>query len=105
MRLIVVTIIFLIVGLSGCKKDYGGYKSQDFVGTWTLRALLEDKNGNEFDSVDIIQHVPKSAQIEMRLSGNGKVQHWNNGDNYLNGTWFLTEKPNKDDDIQLIFLR
>lgn len=87
-----------------CKKDYRGIKSSDIAGTWYLRAILNDKNNNGFDSADIIQTIPVTANFYLVLNLNGKSEYWNKSDNFLNGYWFLTEKPNHRDTIQWLLL-
>lgn len=94
-------LLYVLMVLSiSCKKNgkfYGGYQTRDFTGTWVLRAKLLDHKQNGFDSSDITQHIPASADLQMRMFENGNIEHWNRTDLYLTGKWAVTERVSAGD--------
>lgn len=89
----------------GAGKDYGGYQTKDFTGTWTLQARLYDHDGKGFDSSkDIAQMIPLSAHIEMQLNDDGTIKNLNNGTLVTSGNWYVTERHNSADRAQKLVL-
>lgn len=104
-----VLLFSLIWMAQGCKKgtgkDYGGYQTKDFTGTWTLKARLLDHDQKGFDSaIDVAQWVPLSAHLELQLNSDGTLKNVNNGALINQGNWYITERHNASDRSQKLIL-